>query len=179
MRTILLVALAATFLLPLDTTAQEDLFAGGEQTVTARRAKLLSALYPGLGHLVAGHRQKGTSLVTATTASLVIWLSSHADYNTHEEQFDLEAIRYAGLRDNGSFADADDSWRRLQDRKDDLDRSHNLRMLFGVAAVGLYSYNLIDAFLLGGVEPRDPGRVAVQPHTIDGRPGLALIARFD
>jgi hypothetical protein len=143
------------------------------------RAKILSALYPGLGQLVTGHKGKGTAMVVAHTGFLVAWFTSHADYNTHEEQFALDEERYLALRDGGSFQEAEETWKLMADRKHDLDRAHLLRMSFGLLAAGLYSYNLIDALLLDGVSPTTTPALALQPRALHGGAGVALIVRFD
>lgn len=145
--------------------------------VSTRQARILSTLYPGVGQLAAGHRERGTALIVGHTAFLVAWLTANSDFGTHEEQFDIETARYLALRDGGNFADADDAWDRLKQRKDDLDRAHTIRMTFGVLSAALYTYNLVDAWLLGGVES-DDGPVSVAPATIGEAPGLALVARW-
>ena len=151
-----------------------------KEPVSESRARLLSVLYPGLGQLVAGHREKGTALVAGATASLVVWLTSHADYNTHVEQFDLETARYLALRDDGSFDEAQDSWEKLRQRQDDLDRSHNLRVAFGAITLGLYAYNLVDVFALGGARAADEDhRVTLSPRPLGDGLGVSLTARFD
>jgi hypothetical protein len=75
------VVLMLAFVLPV--AGQGADFGVRKEPVTERQARWLSVVYPGLGQLVAGHRTKGTTLIAATTASLVVWLTSHADYNTH------------------------------------------------------------------------------------------------
>lgn len=150
-----------------------------EAPVSKTRAQALSALYPGLGQLAVGRRDKGTAMVVAHTGFLVVWLTSHADYNTHREQFALEETRYLSLREGGSFEQAEESWQRLRSRKDDLDRAHALRVSFSVLTGVLYGYNLADAFLLGGVEAPAAARAAVVPLPVGGRLGLALVARLD
>jgi hypothetical protein len=146
--------------------------------VSRGRAQLLSGLYPGLGQLVAGHRGKGTTMVVAHTGLLVVWLTAHADYNTHEEQFALQEEHYTSLQVGGSFQEAEETWQQMRQRKDDLDRSHLLRVSFGLLAAGLYSYNLVDVLLLDGVEPA-PSALSLQPQGVGSGVGVALVARFD
>ena len=148
-----------------------------QDQVSVRQARLLSALYPGLGQLATGHRERGTAMIVGHTAFLVAWLSSNSDYGTHEKQFKLETARYLALREGGSFGEADEAWARLTDRKDDLDRSHTMRTAFGALSVALYTYNLVDGLLLDGVEPAAQ-RVSLAPQTIGEAPGLALVARW-
>lgn len=179
MRFVVTLLLAAPCVLPPRAGAV-DRFEIRREAVSKSRAQVLSALFPGLGQLATGHHDKGTAMIVAHTGFLVVWLTAHADYNTHEEQFSLEEARYLSLRQGGSFEQAVDSWQRLRARKDDLDRSHVLRVTFGALAVGLYGYNLVDALILGGVEPAaaQPA-VGVVPQASLGGPGLALVARFD
>lgn len=151
-------------------------FADERPAVSKRRAVALSAVFPGLGQLAAGHRHKGTALVMGEVGFLVVWLTSHADYNTRKEQFDLETERYLALRQGGSFEAAEEGWKRLQDKKDDLDGSHTLRRLFGALAVGTYGYNLLDVLVLGGGEAAAP--VSLEALPVPGEPGLALVWRF-
>lgn len=156
----------------------EERFQVREQHASKKQAMALSVAFPGFGHLAVGHREKGTALMAAEIIGLVVWLTSHADYNTQSDQFDLEEERYASLQTGGSFEEAGESWRRLKRLKDDVDGSHTRRRLFGVLAIGVYGYNLVDALLLGGVEPAGRGRVSLAPTAGRERAGLALVARF-
>ena len=84
-----------------------------KQPVTRSQAIALSAVFPGLGQLATGHRNRGTALVTAELACLVIWLTSHEDFDTQKTQFEIESQRYLSLPDGGSFEAAEESWQRL------------------------------------------------------------------
>ena len=150
----------------------------GKQALTRPQAIALSALFPGLGQLATGHRNRGTVLVAAEVACLVVWLTSHEDYNTQSAQFSLESERYFSLRQGGSFEEAEDSWQRLSEKKDDLDGSHMQRRLFGALAVAVYGYNLVDVLVLDGAESRADASVSVVPLVNPGIPGAAVVARF-
>ena len=129
-----------------------------KQPVTRSQAIALSAVFPGLGQLATGHRNRGTALVTAELACLVIWLTSHEDFDTQKTQFEIESQRYLSLREDSSFEDAEASWQRLSAKKDDLDGSHTRRRLFGVLAAAVYGYSLVDVLLRsGGEEPQAAG----------------------
>ena len=145
--------------------------------VSGRQAVALSALFPGLGQMVTGRPGKGTAMMTAHVVFAVGWLTSHADYNTHREQFELEETRYLSLQDGGSHGQAEESWERLRERADDADRSHALRQLFGGLTMGLYAYNLIDAVFLGGVDASDSS-VALAAIPTQGGTGVSLVMRF-
>ena len=80
----------------------------------AGTAIALSAVFPGLGQLATGHRNRGTALVTAELACLVIWLTSHEDFDTQKTQFEIESQRYLSLREGGSFEAAEASRQRLE-----------------------------------------------------------------
>ena len=138
----------------------------------------LSLIFPGLGQLATGHKSKGTTLIVAEMGCLVIWLTSHEDFNTQEVQFELEKERYQALRDAGTFAQAEESWQRLADKKDDLDRSHLLRRVFGVLSVMTYSYNVLDVLFYGGAEPVAGRAVNLVPMAAGNAPGMGLVARF-
>ena len=116
--------------------------------------------------------------MVAEMGCLVIWLTSHEDFNTQEAQFDLEKERYQALRDAGTFAQAEQSWQRLTDKKDDLDRSHLLRRVFGVLSVVTYSYNVLDVLFYGGAEPVADKAVNLVPMAAGNAPGMGLVARF-
>jgi len=146
--------------------------------VSRSQARILSVIFPGLGQLATGHKHRGTALVAAEVGLLVVWLTSHADYNTRREQFDLEEVHYLSLRQGGSFAEAAESWGRLVDRKDDLDRSSTLRRVFGTLSVALYAYNLVDILFLNGLEPVSERRVTLTPRLGPDSAGAALVARF-
>jgi hypothetical protein len=150
-----------------------------KQQVTRSQAIALSAVFPGLGQLATGHQNRGTALVAAELASLVIWLTSHEDFDTQSTQFDIESKRYLALREGGSFEGAEASWQRLRAKKDDLDGSHTRRRLFGVLAAAVYGYSLLDVLMLGGGEPKQAASsINVVPMAGARATGLAVVARF-
>lgn len=149
-----------------------------QEGVSRRQAIALSALFPGLGQLANGHRYKGTGLMVGEVTCLVVWLTSHADYNTQKEQFAIEQERYLALQNGGSFIGAEESWTRLKDKKDDLDGSHTRRRLFGALAVALYGYNLVDVLVLGGTESAVDRALSIAPLPGLRVPSVALVARF-
>lgn len=146
--------------------------------ISHSQAIALSVAFPGLGQLTAGHRIKGTALVATGITTIVGWLTSHADYNTQAAQFALEKERYLSLQNGGSFDAAEKSWRRLGNLKSDLDGSHIRRRLFGVLAVGIYGYNLLDVLLLDGTSPAAKRRVRIAPLPQTRTPGVLLVAQF-
>ena len=146
--------------------------------ISHSRVIALSVAFPGLGQLAAGQRIKGTALVATGIATIVGWLTSHADYNTQANQFALEKERYLSLQNGGSFDAAEKSWRRLGDLKSALDGSHIRRHLFGVLAVGIYSYNLLDVLLLDGASPAAKRRVRIAPLPQTRTSGVLLVAQF-
>ena len=149
------------------------------QEQTASRPSIaLAAAFPGLGQLAAGQQIKGTVLVATGIGTLVGWLTSHADYNTQAKQFALEKERYLALQNGGSFDAAEESWQRLDNLKSALDGSHIRRRLFGVLALGIYSYNLLDVLLLDGAVPAAQQRVRLAPLPQASTSGVLLVARF-
>jgi hypothetical protein len=156
----------------------EERFQVREQSASRKQAVALSVAFPGLGHLATGHRGKGTALVAGEILGLVIWLTAHADYKTQSEQVDVEKIHYASIRETGTYEEAEESWQRLNKLRDDADGSHLRRRIFGVVAIGVYGYNLVDALFLGGVEPAGGGRVGLVPTATPEQAGLALVTRF-
>ena len=73
-------------------------FEVSQSGVSRLQAVGLSLIFPGLGQLATGHKPKGTTLMVAEMGCLVIWLTSHEDFNTQEVQFELEKERYQALR---------------------------------------------------------------------------------
>ena len=146
--------------------------------VSRPQAVGLSLIFPGLGQLATGHKLKGTALMAAEMGCLVIWLTSHEDFNTQKVQFELEKERYQALRDAGTFAQAEASWQRLADKKDDLDQSHLLRRVFGVLSLATYSYNVLDVLFYSGAEPVADKAVNLVPIAAGNAPGMGLVARF-
>ena len=142
------------------------------------QAVVLSVAFPGLGQLAAGHRIKGTALVATGIATIVGWLTSHADYNTQANQFALAKERYLLLQNGGSFDAAEKSWQRLGSLKSDLDGSHIRRCLFGVLAGGIYGYNLLDILLLDGASPAAKRRMRIAPLPQTRTSGVLLVAQF-
>lgn len=151
-------------------------FGSREQSVSKGQAQILSVIFPGLGQLAMGYRSRGTAIATAEMAFVVIWLTSHADYNTRKKQFAIESIRYSNLQNGGSFAEAEGMWQQLKDKKDDLDRSHTLRVAFGTLSMALYAYNLVDVLWLGGASASR--RVTLSPVMRPGGPEVVLVGRF-
>ena len=154
--------------------ASDGRFAGVNYA-SRSQAVILSALFPGLGQLATGHRYRGTALVASEMAYLVISLTSHEDYKTLLAQFDQEKKHYLSLRKGGSFREAEESWRRLEELKDKVDGSHMRRCLFGALAAAVYIYNLLDASFLGGCEPPSLGLV---PTVGPSGPTVVLLLRF-
>lgn len=174
----LIVLLVGALLLSPSLEAQEGRFEVREKHVSRKEAIGLSFAFPGLGQLATGHNYKGTALVAAEIGCLVVWLTSHADYNTRLDRFDLEQERYLALREGSSFEQAEESWQMLGNLKDDLDGSHTRRRLFGVLAVGVYGYNLVDVLLRDGATPAVGKKVSLVPLPVRDAPGAALVARF-
>lgn len=158
--------------------AQTETFVLRTQYVSYPRAVLLSTLFPGLGQLATGHRYRGTALVAAEMACLVVSLTSHEDYKTQLVQFNYEKDHYLSLREGGSFEEAEESWERLSDKQDELDGSHLRRRVFGVLAAVVYGYNLMDVLLLGGGEPVVGPSLSLVPTADPRAPGVVLVARF-
>ena len=158
-------------------------FRSREESVSKRQAQILSAIFPGLGQLATGQRGRGTAMVAGEVGFVVVWLTSHADYNTRKEQFAIEEERYLEFRKGidgtaprgGSFAESEESWQRLKDKKDDLDRSHTLRVAFGALSIALYTYNLVDVLWLDGASPK---RVTLAPVMRPDGLAAVLVARF-
>ena len=153
-------------------------FEARQSAISRPQAVGLSLIFPGLGQLATGHKLKGTALMTAEMGCLVIWLTSHEDFNTQKVQFELEKERYQALRDAGTFAQAEASWQRLAGKKDDLDRSHLLRRVFGVLSLATYSYNVLDVLFYGGAEPVAGKAVNLVPMAAGNAPGMGIVARF-
>ncbi|HIE03489.1 MAG TPA: hypothetical protein EYP61_01890 [Candidatus Latescibacteria bacterium] len=147
----------------------------GVHYASRSQAVFLSALFPGLGQLTTGHRYRGTALMASEMACLVICLTSHEDYKTQLDQFNHEKDYYLSLRRGRSFREAEESWRRLEKLKDNVDGSHMRRCLFGALAATVYIYNLLDASLLGGCEPPSLGLVPTAGH---GGLMVVLSSRF-
>ena len=181
-RCVVSMALGAVLLASGQSEAQDqppERLASRKQAVTRSRAIALSAVFPGLGQLATGHRNRGTALVAAELACLVMWLTSHEDYDTQSAQFNIESQRYLSLREGGSFEAAEASWQRLAAKKDDLDGSHTRRRLFGFLAVAVYGYNLLDVLVFsGGEEPQAAGSVSFVPMAGTRATGVAVVARF-
>ena len=172
---------SAVLLLASQVWAQEvpaKRFEARQSGVSRPQAVGLSLIFPGLGQLATGHKSKGTALMVAEMGCLVIWLTSHEDFNTQKVQFELEKERYQALRHAGTFTQAEQSWQRLADKKDDLDQSHLLRRVFGVLSLATYSYNVLDVLFYGGAEPVADKAVNIVPMAAGNALGMGLVARF-
>lgn len=182
MRFVISMALAALLLVAAQSMAQDqprERLGSRKQQVTRSQAIALSAVFPGLGQLATGDRNLGTALVTAELACLVIWLTSHEDFDTQKAQFDIESERYLALRQGGSYEAAEERWKELTAKKDDLDGSHTRRRLFGVLAGAVYGYSLVDLVLFNkGEASQASGSVRVAPLVDTGATGVVVVGRF-
>ena len=179
----LVVVLSGVLALTVSTalSAQEGAakrFEARDKHISRSQAIGLSLLFPGLGQLATGHRNKGTALMAVEMGCLVVWLTSHEDFNTQAKQFDMETERYLALVQGGTFEAAEESWQRLSDKKDDLDQSHLLRRAFGVLSLVVYGYNALDVLVYNGAEPAVEKSVSIAPMPRIGPAGLALVKRF-
>ena len=145
---------------------EEEMFAE-EVRVSRNRAVMLSVLFPGLGQMASGQKQKGGALFLSGLVSLVVAADAHESYNTRRDVYAASRSEYDALRGGGSHQEAEAKWQSLVELNDDLDNLHGRRQLFGYAAVAIYALNVVDILLW---HPGD----ATAAQEVDRRPRVSV-----
>ena len=145
---------------------EEEMFAE-EIRVSRNRAVMLSVLFPGLGQMASGQKQKGGALFLSGLVSLIVAVDAHESYNTRLDVYATSRGEYDALRSGGSHQEAEAKWQRLVDLNDDLDNLHSRRQIFGYAAAAIYAFNVVDILL------RHPGD-ATAAAEVERQPLIAV-----
>ena len=160
---------------------EEEMFAE-EVRVSRNTAVVLSVLFPGLGQMASGQKQKGGVLFLSELVSLIVAVDGHESYNTRREVYATSLSEYEDLRVGGSHQEAEARWRRLVDLNDDLDNLHGRRQIFGYAAAAIYALNLVDILFwqpgdaTASQEADTRPRVSAGP--VGGTAGIVISKRF-
>ena len=161
---------------------EEDFFVE-EKIASKGRAVALSVLFSGLGQMSSGHKIKGSVLFISEIMALSFTVNANENYKTQLTRFDQRKEEYDGLKSGGSYDEAVEKWKSLNEINDDLDHFHKLRMTFGTIAIGIYLYNLIDALFInayGGPERQvaDQPKFHVQFRAVHNAPGAGVVVNF-
>lgn len=161
--------------------AEDEMFAE-EVRVSRNRAVMLSVLFPGLGQMASGQKQKGGALFLSGLVSLIVAVDAHESYNTRRDVYSASRSEYDDLRVGGSDQEAEVKWQRAVGLNDNLDNLHSRRQLFGYATVAIYALNLADILL------RHPGDATaaqeidrqslVSVGPVGGMTGIVVSKRF-
>ncbi len=148
MKHVICVVLCAAFVCGTawEVRGQEEMFAE-EVRVSRNRAVMLSVLFPGLGQMASGQKQKGGALFLSGLVSLIVAVDAHESYNTRRDVYASSRSEYDALRVEGTHQEAEVKWQRVVDLNDDLDNLHSRRQIFGYAAVAIYALNVVDILL--------------------------------
>ena len=168
MKHVICVLLCAAFVCGTawEAKGEEEMFAE-EVRVSRNTAVILSVLFPGLGQMASGQKQKGGALFLSELVSLIVAVDGHESYNTRRDVYATSRSEYEALRVGGSHQEAEAKWQRLVDLNDDLDNLHSRRQIFGYAAAAIYALNLVDIlFLQSGY--------AAAAQEVDRKPRVSL-----
>ena len=168
MKHVICVLLCAAFVCGTawEAKGEEEIFAE-EVRVSRNTAVILSVLFPGLGQMASGQKQKGGALFLSELVSLIVAVDGHESYNTRRDVYATSRSEYEALRVGGSHQEAEAKWQRLVDLNDDLDNLHSRRQIFGYAAAAIYALNLVDIlFLQSGY--------AAAAQEVDRKPRVSL-----
>ena len=145
MKHVICVLLCAAFVCwtAREAEGEEEMFAE-EVRVSRNTAVVLSVLFPGLGQMASGQKQKGGALFLSELVSLIVAVDGHESYSTRRDVYATSRSEYEALRVGGSHQEAEAKWRSLVDLNDDLDNLHSRRQIFGNAAAAIYALNLVD-----------------------------------
>ena len=92
-----------------------------EVRVSRNTAVMLSVLFPGLGQMASGQKQKGGALFLGGLVSLIVAVDAHESYNTRRDVYATSRSEYDALRVGGSHQETEAKWQSLVDLNDDLD----------------------------------------------------------
>ncbi len=167
-------------MLASDLQAEEDLLA--QRRIGSRReAIILSALFPGMGHLATDRKITGSILLIAELSSLATALTANENYKTRLDNFKRQKSEYEQMSaGNSQFDVAEARWQQLQKDADHLDNLGLTRRIFTGAAVGIYVYSLADILLSDGPRPTADGgwRLRALPAFQDAPARLVIASRF-
>ena len=168
MKQVICVAVCVAYLCgtPWEARGQEDMFAE-EIQVSPKTAVMLSVMFPGLGQMASGHKQKGGVFFLSGLISLVVAVDGHEQYDTRRHVYETSRKEYDALRVEGNHREAEAKWKSLEDLNDDLDSLHNRRQIFGYAVAGIYAWNVIDIL-------RSRSEDATAEQRADDRPAVSL-----
>lgn len=168
MKQVICVVLCAAFVCGTawEVRGEEDMFAE-EVRVSRNKAVMLSVLFPGLGQMASGQKQKGGALFLSGLVSLIVAVDAHESYNTRWDVYAASRSEYDDLRVDGSHQEAEVKWQRVVGLDDDLDSLHSRRQIFGYAAVAIYALNVVDILL------RHPGD-ATAAQEVDRQPWVSV-----
>ena len=168
MKHVICVLLCAAFVCGTarEAEGEEEMFAE-EVRVSRNTAVVLSVLFPGLGQMASGQKQKGGALFLGELVSLIVAVDGHESYSTRRDVYATSRSEYEALRVGGSHQEAEAKWRRLVDLNDDLDNLHSRRQIFGYAAAAIYALNLVDILFWQSGE-------ATASQEVDRRPRVSV-----
>jgi len=164
----------------------EDTFVR-QSIVTKKESVILSAIYPGLGQMIADHKYKGLSLFVAETVSLIFAVNAHENYNTKQKVYNKDLDIYNGLATSSAtkfYSRTLATYNDLKDTNDELDNLNTVRNTALVAAVIVYAYNVVDAifFTSPTVESQkaesERNDIIVRSAMINNKPGILLSKSF-
>jgi hypothetical protein len=173
------------------TRAQEEESFVRLSVISKRDAIVLSALFPGLGQMTSGQKVKGVSFFLAEAASLVLFVNAHENYSTKKTTYDKDLDEFNRLATygidgsgRGSYTSAEEMYKDLKKKNDDLDNLNTVRNTAIIVAAGVYAFNLVDAIFFAPSSSesrkadRDKSRIEVNSSIVDRTPGIMLTKRF-
>lgn len=156
-----------------------------EATISKRDAVLLSALFPGLGQMTAGHKLKGVSMFVAETISLAVFLNAHENYSTKLETYNRDKRTLDGyaLEGGQNYTTANALYKSIKSQSNKLDDLNSTRNIALIVAAGVYAYNLFDAVFLTSTSTESKKaeirkNFLVESTLVESAPGIKISTRF-
>jgi len=154
--------------------------------ISQKDAIILSVIYPGLGQMTAGQKYKGITFFLGETISLLFAINAHENYNTKQKVYtkDLNEFNKIATKGSGLYNDALVQYKDLKDRNDELNNLNSTRNIALIAAVAVYTYNIVDAVFFspsaseGQKAENNSERFIVRSTLIDRNPGILLSKSF-
>lgn len=187
LRTVLIAGLSV--LLYLSSTgvmfAQNEESFVRETTISKRDAVLLSALFPGLGQMTAGHKAKGVLMFLVETTSLAMFVNAHENYTTKLDAYnrDKGILDGMALKGGANYTDASKLFKSIKSQSNNLDNLNQTRNIALIVAAGVYAYNLFDAVFLTSTSTESKKaeirkNFLVESTLVENTPGIKISTRF-
>lgn len=143
-------------------------------TVSRQEVVVRSLIIPGAGQEFSNHSSRGALWLAAV-------LGAGAGYTAAEAVLDHKKADLAynqALADSSGPTDQLQYLRQIEIIRSDIQSAHDVRRGFGLAALGLYAANLLDALVLTVSPPAAPAKLSAAFPIGPNGPGFAVTFRY-